>query len=267
MAGRASVRSIVTVRCAILILVLAGCAAARAPEYPVSHEPPRAVAVRTGRFVLRASAWVELYASMEGADGNVVMRLLHCEDETCARSSVAGTAQAAVFDTQLGAYVRHGWAEDAAVSRLAMDRAIGPLLRQEEVLVERLVADLAIDRSREPVTVAVTHRARKDLPTVDLVAGCLTERAAVGCVLACAARALAERSAVYRAMGEGGPRLWPFVSAFAAQAIVGRHGRMPSGEGSDAIVAWLAREWPKRTGGEESASDFGARAARELGGR
>ena len=83
----------------------------------------------------------------------------------------------------------------------------------------------------------------------------------IECLGAWVARALAGRSALFRAMGDEGPRAWPWVALVAA----GVRPR-PDCEADEAFVDWLRAEWPKRARGAESAEAFGARAAEKMRG-
>ena len=193
-------------KCASVLLlacvaVAAGCG--RAPETSPSWRahvkeggaPARVIVVRTDRFSLRASAYVELYAELVRRDPEkreaalmVVDGLLACNSDGCARARLAETPYAQAFDEAFPVFLRERWRDEAFAARVAMDRALPWLFQHEGALAARLARELAIAWPDEPIVLGVTTRAAPrharaviDAPTLDVEEGCFEGPAVLEC--------------------------------------------------------------------------------------
>lgn len=190
-----------------------------------SEAPARVVVVRTERFALRASMYVDLYATLlRGEDADLAgtarrtIDLLACDDERCAARAMAGDARAGDFESALPIFGER-WRSDFALSRAAIERALPWLLENEQAIAAGLARDLALPWPEEPVVLAVTAHAGPrnalhaiDAPTVDVEGGCFAGAAILECAFSHAARSLAPsaaRRALAHAVGRAVVRVVP----------------------------------------------------------
>ena len=170
----------------------------------VDPAPPRVVVVRTERFALRASIYLDLYASLvRGDDGDLgemrdrARRLTACDDDRCAATALAGDAHAGAFEAALPAFGAP-WRAYFARERAAMERALPWLADNEDAIARSLARDLALVWPQDPVVLAVTAhavlpsaRGSVDAPTLDVEGGCFAGAAILECAFSSAARILA----------------------------------------------------------------------------
>ena len=191
----------------------------------VDPAPPRVVVIRTERFALRASIYLDLYASLvrgEDADREEVRdrarRLIACDDDRCAATALTGDAHAAAFEAALPAF-GDPWRAYFALERAAMERALPWLADNEDAIARSLTRDLALAWPQDPVVLAVTAHAAPpsarpsvDAPTLDVEGGCFAGAAILECAFSSAARSLAPhlpRQAIARAVGRAVVRAVP----------------------------------------------------------
>lgn len=171
-------------------------------------------------------------------------------------------------------------------ARVAADDGVALLVQAEDALAARLSRDLELPWPQDPVRIVVDADETADpldAPTLDPKGECTQGAAFLTCafyravrareadsgLLAAVARA---RAALDDAGKEATKTLERDLTLYAVEEAVRALDRAYVPErhfravrlADHEVLAWLAREWPKRTASQESAAAFGARAAREI---
>jgi hypothetical protein len=250
--------------------------------------------LRTDRFELVANAFVDFERSRPPSRGkgererSTLTALAACTDERCALRALGDGAEAR---NALGDFVRARWPAHAAVARAAMDRALALLVPAEDLVASRLAQELELRWREEPFRVEITAGADEDeaddptvAPTVGTTSACFDGAAILECLFYRAVSVDAKKSALLMSVARARASLDELgkaktenlardivifavgdaVRALSNAYAPGRPFRAARREEVEAF-AWLGREWHKRTEGLEGASEFGARAALEVG--
>ncbi len=243
---------------------------------PVHEAPARTIELRTGRFELVASAYVDLALELaedeeEELPATSSAELAACADDRCA-ARAAGPREAD-FRARLPEFLRSSWGAEAARARRAMQVAEVFLTMAEDPLALRLGSDFGFAWPREPVVIVIAPR--------DASGQCYAGAAVLVCCFEQAVRAVGREGALLRAFEDERARLdadarrrtedaSDAIVAFAVRRAVREiyraydERRGPASSSDPASDAWLARAWPDRVSGKLGAEDFGRLAAREL---